>query len=76
MQIIILQKQVFCTVYYLKAYYNGQLFKEFKNNQEAANYFNVPKNTISSSYKTKYHKIVNKYTLTFPNVSTIESITS
>ena len=33
----------------------------------------TPKNSISSAYNTKYPKLVNRYTITFPNVSTIET---
>lgn len=64
------------TEYYIECYYNGTLFKTFKNNTEAGNYFGKSANTVSSAYKSQYGKKLNRYTLTFPNVSTIENIAS
>lgn len=60
--------------YKVECYYNGVLFKTFNNVLETAQYFNKQSSTISSAFKSKYPKKVNRYTLTFPNVSTIESI--
>lgn len=61
------------TDYYVECYYNGQLYKIFANNKEAGEEFGRPKNSVSGSYKSKYPKKINRYTITFPNVSTIES---
>ena len=61
------------TDYKVLCFYNGQVFDVFKNNKEAGKKFNKPKNSISSAYNTKYPKLVNRYTITFPNVSTIET---
>ena len=64
------------TDYYVECYYNGLLFKTFKNNNEAAEYFGKSGgNVISSAYKAKHAKRMNRYTITFPNVSTIENVT-
>lgn len=61
------------TDYYIECYHNGTLFKIFDNVKEAGAYFGKPGNSVSSSYRTQYPKTVNRYTLTFPNVSTIEN---
>lgn len=60
--------------YYIECYYNGELYKIFKNIKEASKYFNKARNTISESFKSMLPNKINRYTLTFPNVSTIESI--
>lgn len=62
------------TDYYVECYYNGLLYKTFANNEEAGKEFNKDKSTISSAYKSIYPKKINRYTITFPNVSTIENI--
>ena len=61
------------TDYRVICFYNGQVYDVFKNNKEAGDRFNRPKNSISSAYNTKYPKLINRYTITFPNVSTIET---
>ncbi len=61
--------------YYIDCYYNGQLVKSFNGVKEAGKFFNKAPNTISS-YHTKPNKTnmkYNRYTITFPNVSTIEN---
>lgn len=63
------------TDYYLNCYFNGQLVKTFASNEECGNYFGKSKNAISAfvtSGKTN-NKKYNQYTITFPNVSTIEN---
>lgn len=62
------------TDYFVECYYNGMLYKTFKNNAEAGAEFGRPKNSVSGAYKSKYPKKINRYTITFPNVSTTESI--
>lgn len=64
------------TDYYLKCYFNGKLIKVFKNNQEAAEYFNKKSNTISYYVKScqNKNKLLNNFIITFPNVSTIENL--
>lgn len=59
--------------YHIDCYYNGELFKRFESAQEAANFFNKAKNTLSYAYNANYPNRINRYTLTFPNVSTIEN---
>ena len=62
------------TDYYIECYYNGKLYMTFNNVTDAANYFDKKYgNTVSSAFKAKYAQKVNRYTITFPNVSTIES---
>lgn len=63
------------TDYFVECYYNGMLFKTFINNKEAGLYFKKMPHTVSGAYRASYPKRVNRYTITFPNVSTIESIT-
>lgn len=62
--------------YYLECYYNGKLVRTFNDNDDAAKYFGKKNNTISqkSLHPSNKTKEYNRYTLTFPNVSTIESI--
>lgn len=62
------------TDYFVECYYNGMLYKTFVNNEAAGNEFGRPKNSVSGAYKAKYPKKINRYTITFPNVSTIESV--
>lgn len=62
------------TDYCVECYYNGMLYQTFANNKVAGMAFHKPPNSISSAYKTQYPKKINRYTITFPNVSTIESI--
>lgn len=61
------------TDYRVKCFHNGILIHTFRNNEEAGKYFGKSKNLISSRYKHEASKIKNRYTITFPNVSTIES---
>lgn len=63
------------TDYYIECYHNGLLFKTFNNVTEAGAYFGRPGNSVSGSYRSQFPQKVNRYTLTFPNVSTIESTT-
>lgn len=62
------------TDYYVECYFNGVLINTFSDNAAAGAYFGKPKNSVSSAYKREYSKKLNRYTLTFPNVSTIESV--
>ena len=62
--------------YHIDCYYNGILFKTFKDVKEAGAYFGRPGNSVSGSFKSKYCEKTNRFTLTFPNVSTIESVAS
>lgn len=58
----------------INCYYNGELFCTFQTMQDADHYFNVQRGTTSSAIKCcKYRHTVNKYHVTFPNVSTIEN---
>lgn len=59
--------------YKVECYYNGKLLKTFDNISDAGKYFNKPSNSVSGAFNSKYPKQVNRYTLTFPNLSTIES---
>lgn len=61
------------TDYYVECYYNGMLYKTFQNNTEAGKEFGRPANSVSGAYKTETPKKLNRYTITFPNVSTIEN---
>ena len=63
------------TDYYIECYRNGLLFKLFNNVTEAGAFFGRPGNTVSGSYNGQFSNKVNRYTLTFPNVSTIENTT-
>ena len=60
--------------YFIECYYNGMLYKTFSNTCEAGKYFGHPQNSVSGSYKTLRRHKINRYTITFPNVSTIESV--
>lgn len=60
--------------YYVECYYNGKLYKVFSNVLEAGEYFERPSNSVSSAFHSKYPAIINNYIITFPNVSTIESV--
>lgn len=62
--------------YHIDCYYNGMIFKTFKSVTEAGAYFGKPGNSVSGAFKSKYSEKTNRFTLTFPNVSTIESIAS
>lgn len=62
------------TAYYVECYHNGVLFKIFDNNEQAGKYFNKSKNNVSHMFKYEASKIKNRYTITFPNVSTTENI--
>lgn len=58
----------------IDAYYNGQLYKTFPNMKKADIFFNKRIGTTSSTFKNNtYRNKINKYIITFPNVSTIES---
>lgn len=59
--------------YCVDCYHNGQLFRTFPGVKEAGRFFNRPGNSVSGAFKATYPLKVNRYTLTFPNVSTIES---
>lgn len=59
--------------YCVECYRNGILYKTFDNIKDAGKEFGKPSNTISGAFKAKYPKRLNRYTITFPNVSTIES---
>lgn len=57
------------------AYHNGKPLKRFNNMIEADQYFGKKKGTVSGTFNNcEYRKRVNKYTISFPNVSTIESV--
>ena len=64
--------------YYVECYYNGKLYKVFSNVSEAGEYFNghfaFRSELVSSAFHSKYPAIINNYIITFPNVSTIESV--
>lgn len=60
--------------YKVECYYNGMLYKTYDSVGEASSDFNKPKNSVSSAFRSNYSKKVNRYTVTFPNLSTIESI--
>ncbi len=61
------------TDYYIECFYNGKLYKIFDNVKSAGTEFNRPPNSVSGAFKAKYPLKFNRYTITFPNVSTIES---
>lgn len=58
----------------INCYFNGQIIKTFSNNIEASKYFNKAPNTISYKLHNEKDEKYKKYTITFPNQSTIESI--
>lgn len=59
----------------INCYYNGRLYKTFKTMQDADEYFGMKKGSTSGAMKcNEYRKKINKYNITFPNVSTIESM--
>ena len=60
--------------YYVECYYNGKLYKTFSSVSEAGIYFKRPSNSVSSAFRSKYPILINDYIITFPNVSTIESV--
>lgn len=58
----------------IEAYYNGQPYMTFKDMKSAGLFFGKSKGAVSVAIKdTAYRKSINKYTITFPSVSTIES---
>lgn len=61
------------TDYFIECYHNGLLYKTFDNVTDAGAYFGRPGHSVSGSYMSQFPKKVNRYTLTFPNVSTIEN---
>lgn len=63
------------TDYYVECYHNGELFKTFNNVKSAGGYFGKRGNVVSSAFKTKYPNKLNRYKITFLNVSTIENTT-
>lgn len=60
--------------YYVECYYNGELYKVFSSVSEAGEYFGRPSNSVSGAFHSKYPVSINNYIITFPNVSTIESV--
>ncbi len=60
--------------YLVECYYNGMLYKTYSNIKAVMVAFNKPSNSVSSAFKTQYAKKMNRYTITFPNVSTTENI--
>lgn len=60
--------------YYIECYYNGQLYKTFSDTKEAGDYFGKNGHTVHSAFFSKYPIKINNYIITFPNVSTIESV--
>lgn len=59
--------------YYVECFRNGELFKTFKDVTDAGRYFGKPGNSVSGAYNAQFANKVNRFTLTFPNVSTIEN---
>lgn len=58
----------------INCFYNGKIFKTFRMMKDADSYFGVKRGSTSAAIKyNEYRKKVNKYIITFPNVSTIES---
>lgn len=58
----------------IDAYYNGQLYRSFDNMQDASAYFGMSRGAVSAAIKdSTYRERVNRYTVSFPSVSTIES---
>lgn len=56
------------------AYYNGRPYKTFESMKDCDLYFGVAKGSTSAAISSsQYRRRVNKYHVTFPNVSTIES---
>ena len=60
----------------IRAIYNGQEFAIFNTMQDADNYFGMARGSTSSTFNNnEYRRKVNKYIISFPSVSTIESVT-
>lgn len=61
--------------YVVECYYNGHLYKTYKDVKEAGEDFGKPSNSVSSAFRGHYPQKMNRYTITFPNVSTTENNT-